>query len=263
MNADRCRELHVADIFLTFNISRSIIYVKTETEGEDQSMKYEIKGGTLPVAILTVNAGESILTQAGGMAWMTDDIEMSTNMEGGLFGGLARKFAGETLFMTTYTPKRDDQKIAFSSSMPGTIIPMKLEAGQSVICQKRAFLCAERSVKLDIFFKKSLGAGFFGGEGFILQKITGPGLCFLEIDGDAVEYVLEPGARMKVDTGHVAIFEPSVHFDITTVKGFTNVLFGGEGLFLTTLTGPGKIWLQSMPIENLASQIIPFLPKGK
>lgn len=226
-------------------------------------MKFEIKGGTLPVVVLTVDEGESIFTQAGGMAWMTDGIEMSTNMEGGLFGGLARKMAGETLFMTTYTPRRDGQMIAFSSSMPGTIIPLRLGAGESMICQKRAFLCAEKSVKLEIHLKRNLGAGFFGGEGFILQKITGPGLCFVEIDGEAVEYVLQPGAKMKVDTGHVAMFEPTVHFDIATVKGFTNVLFGGEGLFLTTLSGPGRIWLQSMPIENLASQIIPFLPKGK
>lgn len=225
-------------------------------------MKYELQGDTLPVVILTLEAGESIFTESGGMSWMSDGFEMKTNMEGGFFGGIARKLAGESLFMTTYTLNEASGIIAFSSSFPGKIVPVHLEAGESIICQKSAFLCAERSVKLEIHLKKKLGAGFFGGEGFILQKVTGPGWCFLEIDGEAVEYQLIPGEKMKVDTGHVAMFEPSVNFDIETVKGFTNIVFGGEGLFLTTLKGPGKIWLQSMPIGNLASRIIPYIPSS-
>ncbi len=225
-------------------------------------MKYELRGDTLPVVLLTLDEGESIFTESGGMSWMSDGFEMKTNMEGGLFGGIARKLAGESLFMTTYTLNKSSGTIAFSSSFPGKIVPIHLDTGESLICQKTSFLCAERSVKLEIHLKKKLGAGLFGGEGFILQRVTGPGWVFLEIDGEAVEYQLDPGEKMKVDTGHVAIFEPSVNFDIETVKGFTNVVFGGEGLFLTTLKGPGKIWLQSMPIGNLASRIIPFIPSS-
>lgn len=225
-------------------------------------MKYELRGDTLPVVILTLEQGESVFTESGGMSWMSDGFEMKTNMEGGLFGGIARKLAGESLFMTTYTLNKISGMIAFSSSFPGKIVPIHLDAGESLICQKNAFLCAERSVKLEIHLKKKLGAGLFGGEGFILQRVTGPGWVFLEIDGEAVEYQLNPGEKMKVDTGHVAMFEPSVNFDIEMVKGFTNVVFGGEGLFLTTLKGPGKVWLQSMPIGNLASRIIPFIPSS-
>ena len=225
-------------------------------------MKYELRGDTLPVVILTLEEGESVFTESGGMSWMSDGFEMKTNMEGGLFGGIARKLAGGRLFMTTYTLNRTSGMIAFSSSFPGKIVPIHLDAGESLICQKNAFLCAERSVKLEIHLKKKLGAGLFGGEGFILQRVTGPGWVFLEIDGEAVEYQLNPGEKMKVDTGHVAMFEPSVNFDIEMVKGFTNVVFGGEGLFLTTLKGPGKVWLQSMPIGNLASRIIPFIPSS-
>ena len=225
-------------------------------------MKYELRGDTLPVVILTLEEGESVFTESGGMSWMSDGFDMKTNMEGGLFGGIARKLAGESLFMTTYTLNKTSGMIAFSSSFPGKIVPIHLDAGESLICQKNAFLCAERSVKLEIHLKKKLGAGLFGGEGFILQRVTGPGWVFLEIDGEAVEYQLNPGEKMKVDTGHGAMFEPSVNFDIEMVKGFTNIVFGGEGLFLTTLKGPGKVWLQSMPIGNLASRIIPFIPSS-
>lgn len=225
-------------------------------------MKYELRGDTLPVVILTLEQGESVFTETGGMAWMSDGFEMKTNMEGGILGGIARTLAGESLFMTTYTMKRASGFIVFSSSFPGKIIPIHLEAGQSIICQKEAFLCAERSVKLSAYLKKRLGAGLFGGEGFILQKLTGPGWCFLEIDGEVVEYDLQPGEKIKVDPGHVAIYDPSVDFDIEMIKGFRNIFFGGEGLFLATLQGPGRIWLQSMPVANLAAKIIPFIPSG-
>lgn len=226
-------------------------------------MNYEIKGGALPVVIMKLNRGESVFTESGGMGWMSEDIEMSTNMEGGLFGGIARKLAGESLFMTTYTSNKDSSTIAFPSSFPGKIIPVELGSGQSVICQKKTFLCAEREVKLEMHFRKKLGAGVFGGEGFILQKISGPGMAFMEIDGDVVEYNLAPGEVMKVDTGHVAMFEPTVSFDIEMLKGFKNMFFGGEGLFLARLKGPGKVWLQTMPIMNLAREIIPFIPTGR
>lgn len=224
-------------------------------------MEFKIFGETLPVVILTMKKGESVFTQSGGMAWMSDGFEMRTNMEGGFLKGIARMLAGETLFMTTYTCNRDSGEIAFASSFPGEIVPLELKPGQSVICQKKAFLCAESTVKVEIFFTKKIGAGFFGGEGFILEKITGPGLCFMEIDGAVVEYELGNNDILKVDPGHIVMFEPSVDFDIETVKGVKNVLFGGEGLFLSTLKGPGRVWLQSLPIENLAARLIPYLPE--
>jgi uncharacterized protein (TIGR00266 family) len=227
---------------------------------EVETMKYEIRGGSLPVVLMELQRGESVFTESGGMGWMTDNFNMETNMEGGLFGGIARKLAGESLFMTTYTCTAASGTIAFPSSFPGKILPMTLGSGQSVICQKKSFLCGERSVNLEIFFRKKLGSGLFGGEGFILQKITGPGLAFMEFDGEVVEYTLGSGEVMKVDTGHVAMFEPTVSFDIEMLKGFKNMLFGGEGLFLARLQGPGKVWLQTMPIQNLAKNIIPFIP---
>jgi len=223
-------------------------------------MKYEIKGGELPVIIMNLDKGESVFTESGGMGWMTDNIDMSTNMEGGLFGGLARKLSGESLFMTTYKSKSNEAEISFPSSFPGKILPHELKDGESLICQKKSFLCAERSVTLEMHFRKKLGTGLFGGEGFILQKITGPGTSFMEFDGSVVERDLKPGEVLKVDTGHIAMFEPSVSYKIEMVKGFKNVLFGGEGLFLAILTGPGRVWLQTMPVQNLAKNIIPFIP---
>lgn len=225
-------------------------------------MQYEIKGGNLPVAVCTLNQGEALFTESGGMSWMTNNFDMSTNMEGGLFGGIARKLSGESLFMTTYSCTNGQGMIAFAASFPGDIRAISLQPGQSIICQKRSFLAAERSVNLELFFRKRLGAGLFGGEGFILQKVTGPGTVFFELDGSVIEYMLEPGQMLKVDTGNVAMFEPSVQFNIEMVKGFKNVLFGGEGLFLTTLTGPGRVWLQTMPFMNLANQIIAMVPKN-
>ncbi len=224
-------------------------------------MKYEIKGDTLPVVMMTLDRGETVFTESGGMGWMNQSIEMSTNMEGGLFGGLTRKLSGESIFMATFKATSDDAHIAFPSSFPGKIIPFELQNGQSLICQKKSFLCAERSITLEMHFRKKLGTGLFGGEGFILQKISGPGTTFMEFDGEVIEYDLKPGETMKVDTGHIAMFEPTVQYNIEMVKGFKNMVFGGEGLFLAVLQGPGKIWLQSMPIQNLAKEIIPYMPQ--
>ncbi len=223
-------------------------------------MKYVIQGGQLPVVICELAANEEMFTESGSMCWMSDNMVMSTNMEGGFLKGLGRAFSGDSMFIASYRADGGPGMIAYSSSFPGNILPIELAAGQSVICQKRAFMAAQRGVTLTMHFQKKLGAGLVGGEGFILQRITGPGLAFIEIDGSVVEYNLAPNQRMKVGTGHVAMMDDSVAFDITTVKGFKNVLFGGEGLFLTTLTGPGRVYLQSMPIENLAKSIIPYIP---
>ncbi len=224
-------------------------------------MRYTIQGGQLPVAICELEAGEEMFTESGGMSWMSGNVAMSTNMEGGLMKGFGRMFSGESLFMATYRAEGGPGLIAFASSFPGSIVPVELQAGQSLVCQKKSFLAATRTVTLAMHFQKKLGAGFFGGEGFVMQRITGPGIAFIEIDGSAIEYDLQPGQMMKVDTGHVAMMDASVNLDITTVKGFKNALFGGEGLFLTTISGPGHVWLQSMPIENVAKNIIPFLPE--
>lgn len=223
-------------------------------------MKYSIQGGQLPVVVCELEHGEGMVTESGGMSWMSEGIAMSTSMDGGLFKGLGRALSGESMFMTYYQAETPGS-IAFSSSFPGSIIPVDLQAGQAIICQKRSFLAAQRSVTLSVHFQRKFGAGAFGGEGFIMQRIEGPGLVFVEIDGAAIEYDLAPGQRMKVDTGHLAMMSDTVTVDVTTVKGFKNALFGGEGLFLTAITGPGHVWLQSMPIESVAKGLLPFMPK--
>ena len=222
---------------------------------------YKINGTTLQVLTLELVAGQVIYSESGGMSWMSGNMEMKTHTGGGLGKLIKRAFSGESLFITDFFVNSGTGTVAFASEFPGKIIPFKLEAGQSLILQKDAFMCAEKSVDLDIFFRKRLGAGFFGGEGFIMQKATGPGLVFSEVDGEVVEMDLGPGQTLKVDTGHVAIMEPTVKFDITMVKGFRNILLGGEGLFLANLTGPGKVWLQTMPMMKLANKILQFMPK--
>ncbi len=204
--------------------------------------------------------GESIYTESGGMAWMKGDIEMKTNTRGGLMAGLGRALAGESLFMTSYYCNSGQGMIAFTTEFPGTILDFQLMSGQSLICQRDAFMCAEETVEIGLHFRKKLGSGLFGGEGFILQKITGPGKAFLEIPGEMQTYDLKPQETLLVDPGHIALFEPTVNFEIETVKGIKNVLFSGEGLFLAKLTGSGKVWLQSMPIVNLAAKLAKYIP---
>jgi uncharacterized protein (TIGR00266 family) len=223
-------------------------------------MKYKIHGSLMQMVEIDLNPGEAVYTESGGMAWMQGNIEMTTNSKGGLMAGLGRALAGESLFMTTYTSHDPTGMIAFTPEAPGKVLDFQLAPGQSLICQKDAFMCAENSVKLEMHFRKHLGAGFFGGEGFILEKVTGPGVVFLELPGEVREYTLKPGETMKVDPGHVALFEPTVSFDITTVKGLRNMLFSGEGIFLAKLTGPGRIWLQSLPLPNLAAKIAQYIP---
>lgn len=223
-------------------------------------MKFQIHGDVLPSVDVFLEAGESVFTESGGMAWMSGDISMNTSTRGGLLAGLTRSLAGESLFMTTYTCGRGQGLVTFTPEAPGRIIAQELAAGQSLICQKDAFMAAQEGVSIEMHFRKRLGAGLFGGEGFILQKVTGPGVVFLEIIGDVREYDLAAGQMLKVDPGHIAMYEPSVDYDITSVKGIKNVLFSGEGLFLATLRGPGKVWLQTMPIANLAAKIRQYIP---
>lgn len=216
-------------------------------------METKIIGETLPAVICKLKEGEAIVTENGGMSWMDEGIEMKTTTNGGLMKGIGRAFAGESIFMNEYTAKKDDVEIGFSSCFPGKILEYDLEEGATIIAQKRAFLCSQNTVDISIKFRKKLGAGFFGGEGFIMQKFTGPGKVFLEIDGAVVRKELQAGEKLKVDNGYVAAMTENVKLDIETVKGVKNIVFGGEGLFLTTVEGPGTVWLQTMPISKLSN----------
>ena len=223
-------------------------------------MKYEIKGTPFPVVTCLLEKGETMITEKGGMSWMTDQMKMETNTNGGFMKGLGRMFSGESFFLNFYTAEGEDQSITFGSSFPGRILDFKLGGGQTIIAQKGALLAMEKSVEMNIHFKKKVGAGFFGGEGFIMQKFSGNGNVFLEIDGDVLEYDLKAGEKLLIDQGYLAAMEETVSFDITTVKGAKNILFGGEGLFLGTLTGPGKVWIQTMPVAGLVNLIFSRLP---
>ena len=222
-------------------------------------MEYKIRGTTLQVVDVELAQGESIYTESGGMAWMSPNIDMKTDTKGGLMKGLGRMVSGESLFMTTYTCAEGTGLITLVNEFPGKIIPLALREGETIIAQRDAFMCAESSVQLAIHFRKKLGAGLFGGEGFIMQKLTGPGIVFIELAGEVTEYTLDAGQELRVDPGHIGLFEQTVEFDISRVKGVKNILFGGEGLFLGKLKGPGKVWLQSMPIANLANKLSRYI----
>ncbi len=223
-------------------------------------MEYKIIGTTMQAVILELDPGETVYSEGGGMAWMSGNIGMQTNTRGSGLGGMfKRALTGESLFLNEFTSHQGKGMIAFASDFPGKIVPVMLDVGQSMIVQKQAFLCAEKTVTMEIHFRKKLGSGFFGGEGFIMQKLTGPGVAFVCLDGEIMEYTLEQDQIIKVDTGHVAMYEPTIDMDIEMLRGFKNVLFGGEGLFLTTLRGPGRIWLQTMPTMSLAKAIAPYL----
>lgn len=223
-------------------------------------MEYKIFGEDLPAVSVRLNAGESLYTQSGGMAWMDEGIRMSTNMKGGLMKGIGRMFSGESLFMATYTAYKPNAEIVFSSTFPGKILDLEVNAHKTYICQKSAFLCGTEGVALGVEFTKRFSAGAFGGEGFILQRITGDGIVFLEVAGSVVKRELLPGEVIKVDTGNVVAFESGVRYEVEMVKGFKNILFGGEGLFLTKLVGPGTVWLQTITIQNFAGRLAPFMP---
>ena len=197
--------------------------------------------------------------ETGAMAFMSSDMKMDTNTGGGLLKGLGRALSGDTIFLNFFTAQSDNQEIGFAARTPGKIMPIRLNGSNTIIGQKNAFLAAEDGVNLDIYFRNKLGAGIFGGEGFVLQKFTGTGIVFLEIDGEVIEHDLQPGEKLLVDPGHIAAMEESVEFDIERVKGAKNILFG-EGLFFARLQGPGKVWIQTMPLSKLAEALIPFLP---
>lgn len=222
-------------------------------------MQYEIKGGSFPVVICQLSSGESMITESGSMTWMTPNMKMETK-GGGARGMFSKALSGESMFQNVYTAQGGAGTITFGSSFPGKIVPIQVSPGNEWILQKKAFLASETGVKLEMFFNKKAGAGIFGGEGFIMQKLSGSGIAFAEIDGELMEYTLGRGQQLVVDTGYVAGFEKTVSIDIQQVKGMKNKLLGGEGFFNTILTGPGRIWLQTMPISGIAGAIAPFIP---
>lgn len=225
-------------------------------------MKYDIKGNVMQIINMELEKNEEVYSEAGAMAWMSENMTMESYMRGGLGAGIGRVFSGESLFLVKYSPQGGNGIISFATSFPGKILDLKISPDNEYICQKDSFLAAEQSVDLQTIFRKKLGVGLFGGEGFILQKLTGKGTAFVEIDGEVFEMELKKGEKLKVDTGSLAMFEPSVKYEVEMVKGIKNMLFGGEGLFLATLEGPGKIWLQSMPASSLAMKLGKFLPRG-
>lgn len=225
-------------------------------------MKYEIIGGSFPAVNVKLDTGESVITQSGAMAWEEPTIEMQTNAEGGLLKSIGRMFSGASLMFVTHTATQDDSDITFSASFPGTIKEFQVDADHEYFAQKSAFLVADPTVQIDASVNKNFWAGLLGGEGFILQKYTGEGTLLAEIDGSVVELDLKEGEQIKIETGHVAIFESTVSYDVESVKGFKNVVFGGQGLFLTTLTGPGRVWLQTLTARDMAQKLNPYISSG-
>lgn len=221
-------------------------------------MRYEILGGSLPVALCKLEAGEEVWCESGSMSWMDEGIRMNT--EGGGLGKMfGRAFAGESMFRNRYVAERAGE-IAFASKFPGEIKAITLSSGRSVIAQKKCFLAGERGVNTSLYFQKRIASGFFGGEGFVMQKFSGDGTVFLEVDGSAVEYYLAPGEKKIVNTGYLVMMDESCQMSVETVKGFKNVLFGGEGIFNTVITGPGRIILQTMPIAQTAALLYSIMP---
>lgn len=223
-------------------------------------MNYQILGDSLPVVECTLNPGETMITERGSMSWMTPNMQMETTSNGGVGKAFGRMFAGEALFQNRYTAMGGPGMIAFASSFPGSIRAFNITPGNDIIVQKRGFLASEAGVTLSVFFQKKAGAGFFGGEGFIMQRLSGNGIAFVEFDGYIAEYCLQPGQTMVVDTGYIAAMEATCQMDIRSISGVKNVLFGGEGLFNTYITGPGRIYLQTMPINKVANSIRPYIP---
>ena len=225
-------------------------------------MKYQIKGESLPVVICELESGEKMITEGGSMAWMSPNMKMETTTNGGIGKAFGRLFSGEKLFQNIYTAQDGPGLIAFASSFPGSVRAFEISPGQEMIFQKSAFLASEAGVELSVAFQKKLGSGFFGGEGFIMQRLSGNGMAFVEIDGHVKEYTLEAGQTMVIDTGYLAAMEDTCKMDIVTVKGLKNKLLGGEGFFNTVVSGPGKIYIQTMPVNQMADTLRPFFPSG-
>ncbi len=226
-------------------------------------MNYRIEGEPLPVVICNLDPNETMITEKGAMSWMSSNMKMETSSNGGLGKMVGRAFSGEAMFQNRYTAMGGPGEIAFASSFPGCIRAFEVKPGMDIVAQKSAFLASTAGVELSVFFQKRFGSGLFGGEGFIMQKLSGQGLVFLEFDGYIKEYELAPGQQIIVDTGYLAAMSASCSIDVQTVPGLKNMFFGGEGLFNTVVTGPGHVWLQSMPISQMAGTLAPYIPTAK
>ncbi|MGC8468717.1 MAG: AIM24 family protein [Acetobacteraceae bacterium] len=230
-------------------------------------MKTKIEGSSLPVLQVGLDAGETIIAEPGEFSWMSDNIALHTTTQTagsrGLWGAIGRAMAGGGLFMTEYTAQGGEGLIAFAAKVPGSILPVEIPAGHSYMVHRHGFLCATPGVQLAIGFQRSLGAGLFGGDGFILQRLSGPCTAFIELGGECVVYDLPAGQSIKVHPGHIGMFQDSVNFDIVMMRGIRNALFGGDGLFLGRLTGPGKVWLQSLTVPGLAHALAPYIGGGQ
>ncbi len=226
-------------------------------------MQYEIKGENMPVVICQLEAGEKVITEGGGMSWMSPNMQMETTSAGGAKKALGRLFSGESLFMNIYTAEGGPGMIAFASTFVGHIVPFEISPGNEIVCEKSAFLASEEGVTLSTFFNKKAKTGLFGGEGFIMQQLTGNGTAFLEFDGSIVEYELAAGEQLVMETGHLAAMSATCSIDTVTIKGVKNVLVGGEGLFNTVVTGPGHVWVQTLPVPLVASTLAPFIEVTK
>ncbi len=225
--------------------------------------KYDILGGNLPVVVCELASGESMITESGSMSWMSPNMKMETVSGGGVKKIFGRLVSGDSMFQNRFTAEETDGMVAFASSFPGEIKALDIRPGKSMIVQKSAFLASEESVELSMYFQKKLGKGMFGGEGFVMQKLSGNGTAFIEIDGSAMEYDLNAGQKLLVSTGYLAAMEESCTMDVEAVKGAKNMLLGGEGIFNTVVRGPGKVILQTMPISKVAELLVPFFPEKK
>lgn len=226
-------------------------------------MKYDLQGTTMQLLTLELDDGETVVSESGRLVYMSSNVDMRTEVKGGVWAGIKRAFAGESFFLTHFTGRGGKGLAGFGSEFPGKIIPMKLKQGEELIAQKDAFLCSEESVTFDATWTKKIGAGILGGEGLILLKIRGPGLAFFNVGGEISRIDLKAGQKIRVDTGNLALFDASVAYDVERVKGVKNIVFGGEGLFLATCTGPGRVWVQSLPANELAAKLAEYIPRGR
>ncbi len=226
-------------------------------------MKYDLQGTTMQILNTELAQDEKIISESGRLVYMSDNVRMETKMKGGFWASIKRKFAGESFFLVEFTPKAGPGVVAFGSEFPGKIIPVKMKKGDEIISQKDAFLCSETSITFDATWTRKIGAGFLGGEGLILIKLKGEGLTFFNVGGEVTELKLKAGQKIRVDTGNLAMFDASVDYSVERVKGVKNIIWGGEGLFLATCTGPGRVWVQSMPVSELAGKLSEYMPHGR
>ena len=225
-------------------------------------MKYDLQGTTMQMLNMELAKDETVVAESGRLVYMSDNINMSTKMRGGFWTSVKRKFAGESFFLVHFTPQAGNGTVGFGSEFPGKIIPLELRKDETIIAQKDAFLCAEEKINFDATFTKKIGAGFLGGEGLILIKMKGPGKAFFNVGGEVAEIPLKAGQKLRVDTSNLAMFDSNMDYDVERVKGIKNMIWGGEGLFLATIKGPGRVWVQSMPVTELAGKLAEYMPGG-